>query len=133
MIRTHHCSPSTPLTPGTSGRNYNATNRPKFKHNFLRPRRRGRPYSLPTFILILWPPRSIYSYSPRVWNHLPRSHLLFWKKRTIWIYGNSMGYNIHRLLRVHCMSASYIHSRVRRRHTSLLYIRHNNHCHPHRR
>lgn len=49
-------------------------------------------------------------------------------KRTIRIYGNSLGYNVNRISRFHRMSPPYIHCRNRRRHTSLLHISHYNYC-----
>lgn len=132
MISTDHSCPFTSVITSFSSRYYNTSNRSKSKHDFLRSRRRRRSYSLSTPILIFWPPRSLYSYSSRIWYHLACSYLLFWKKRTIWIYGYSMSHDIYWLPRIYCMSTPHIHSRSRRRHTSLFYICYYNYCHPHR-
>lgn len=131
MISINYSCSLTSLITSFSSRYYNTSNRSKSKYNFLRPRWRRRPYSLSTPILIFWSPRSLYSYSSRIRNYLTCSHLLFWKKRTIWVYGYSMSHNIYWLPRIHCMSTSHIHSRPRRRYTSLFYICYYNHCYSH--
>ncbi|CAD1474182.1 unnamed protein product, partial [Heterotrigona itama] len=87
--------------------------------------RRG-PNSLPASVLILWAPRSLYSYPPRIWNYFTCSYLLLRKKRTFRLYRNSMSNNVYWLSRLYCMSPPHIHSRIRCRHTSLLYISHYN-------
>lgn len=132
MIRNNHRRAITPLTPCVSSRHHNATNRPEPKYNLLRPGRRRRPHSIPTLILILWTPRSLYFNFTRIWNNFPHCNLLLRKKRTIRIHRNSLGYNVNWVFRLHRMSSPYIHSRNRCRHTSLLHISHYNYCHSNR-
>ncbi|KAK7795162.1 hypothetical protein U0070_000379 [Myodes glareolus] len=67
------------------------------------------------------------SATQKLRNHFTHRHLLLRQERTIWLYRNSMSYNIHRLPRFHRMSPPYIHSRTGCRHSSLLHISHNNH------
>lgn len=133
MISINYSCTSTPIITRPSSRHYYTFNRSKLKYNFLRPCWRRGPDPLPTLILILWSPRSLHSYPSRIWNYFTCSYLLLWKKRTIWVHGNGVSHNIYWLPRIHCMSTSHIYSRPRRRHTSLLYICHYNHCNSYRR
>jgi hypothetical protein len=132
MIRNNYRRTTTTLAPCISSRHHNAINRPEPKYNLLRPGRRRRPYSISTLILILWTPRSLYFNLTWIWNNLSYRDLLLRKKRTIRIYGNSLGYNVNRISRFHRMSPPYIHCRNRRRHTSLLHISHYNYCYSNR-
>lgn len=43
-----------------------------------------------------------------------------------------MSHAIHRVLRLHRLSTPHVYSRNGRRHSSILHIRHHNHCHPNR-
>lgn len=132
MIRINYSCASTSLTTSISSRYYYTPHRSKPKYYFFRPRWRRRSNSLSTPILILRAPRSLYSDPPRIWNYLTRSYLLLWEKRTIRVYRYSLGYDINWLPRIYCMSTSHIHSRPRRRHTSLFHICHYNYRNPHR-
>ena len=98
------------------------------KHIILRPSRGRRPNSVSTPILILRTPRSLYSHSTRIWYNLP--HHLPWKREegSIWKPRNDLCHTSNWITRICSMSPSYIHSRNRRWHTSLLYISNNNHC-----
>ena len=92
----------------------------------LRPSRRGRPISIPTLILILWTPWSLYSHSTRIWYNL--SHHLSWKRKegSIWKPRNNLCYNSSWVTRICGMGSSHIYSRNRRWHTSILYVSNNN-------
>lgn len=126
----NHSCPSSPVSPRFSRWHYNASNRSKPKHCFLRPCRGRRPNSLPTLILILRAPGSIYSYSSRLWNNLPHCRLLLWEKRTLRLHRNGMSHDGHRSPRLYRLSPPHVHCRHGCRHTCILYISHNNHCHP---
>ena len=130
MIHTNYCRTTTSFISRISIWYHNIANRPKSKHNLLQPSRRKRPYSISTPILIVWTPQSIYSYSARVWNDFSYRDLLFKEKRTIWVYGNSLSYNINCVFKIHHMSPSYIYSQNGCRHTGLLHISHHDHCYP---
>ena len=112
MICTNYCSITTSFTPCPISRNYNTINRPKFKYNFFWSSRRQRPYPISTLILILRTSWGIYSYFTWVWHNLSHRNLLLRKKRTIWIYRNSLGYNINWIFRVYRVSPSYIYSGI---------------------
>lgn len=95
---------------------------------FFDPTGGGRPYPIPTPILILWSPWSLHPHSPRVRNNLPHRNLLLREERAIWIYRYNLGYNVNRVPRIYCMSPSYIYSGYRCGHTGLLYLCYYNHC-----
>merc|ERR1712198_378481 len=116
-----YCFPATTITPSISGSNYYAPNRPKSQNYVLRPCRRGRPNPFSTTILVLWPPRSLHTYSPRVRHDLPRHCPLLWEERAIWILRNGLCNSIYRNPWVLSMSAPHVYSRNGRRHTSLLH------------
>ena len=67
-------TPTIPSSP--SCWHHHAPHRPQPKHHILRPRWRRGPSPIPTPLLILWPPRSVYPHPSRVRNHFTRSSLL---------------------------------------------------------
>lgn len=111
---------------------HNIINRSKSKFIILWTIRRWRPYSIPTFILILWAPRSLYFNFTRIWFNL--TNYFKWKrqKRNIW----KLKYNLRNIrywiFRVYCMSPSYIYCRTGCWYPSLLHSCYNSYCYPHR-
>lgn len=61
----YSCTPSAiPSHPGHQ--NYHTTDRQQPKYYLLWPRRRRRPYPVPTSVLVLWPPWSLYSHFTQI-------------------------------------------------------------------
>jgi len=132
MSRSYYSRTSTSLPPSPSCWHYNALNRPKSKHHFLRPCRRRRPYSLPTPVLILRASRGLHSHPARLWYNLPHRRILLRQERTFRLHGHGLSNDGHRLPWLYCMSPPHVYCRNGRRHTSLLYIRYNDYCYPDR-
>lgn len=122
-------SSSTIIITSSSSRSYHyIINRPKPKHILLRPCRRGRPSTISTLILILWAPRSIYFNFTRIRINFTHRSTLYSKTRTIRNPRNNLRYTRNCSSGVYCMSSPHIHSRTRRRYTSILHSSNNNYC-----
>lgn len=107
---------------------YYTSNWSKLLHCILWPIRRRQPCSLPTSLLILWPPRSLHSHSPWLWYCVPYYFRLQLQERNLWLLWNSLCYSFNWPTWFHCLSPSYIYRWYRRRHPSLLHSSNNNHC-----
>lgn len=116
----------------TSSRNYNTTHRPKPKHHLFRPNRRRRPRSLPTPLLIFWPPRSVYLNLTSIWNNFPCCCPLLWEKTSIWPLANNLRHAGYRVFRVYRLRTPYVHRRPRCRHSRILLCCNHDHCRTHR-
>jgi len=129
MGSSYHSRASSSISPRPGCRHHNALNRPKPKHHLLRPCRGRRPHPLPTPILILRTPRSLYSNPPRLWYDFSHRRILLGQKRTFRLHGHGLSNNGHRLPWLHRMGSPHVHRRNGRRHASLLHIRHNDYRH----
>jgi hypothetical protein len=66
MINCYYCPFTTPIPTSSSRSNHNTTNRSYPKYIIFQPSRRWRSNPIPTPVLILWAPRSLYSHSTRI-------------------------------------------------------------------
>lgn len=71
MGSNHYCSTPFIILTSPCRSNYHTPNRPQPKYFILRSSWRWRPNPISTFILILWPSRSIHFNYSRVRCHLP--------------------------------------------------------------
>ena len=132
MSSSYYSCTSPSLASSPSRWHHYALNGPKSKHHLLRPCRRRRPHSLPAPILILRSSRSLHSYPSRLRHDLSHRSILLRQKRAFRLHGHGLSNDGHRLPWLYRLSSPHVHRRNGRRHTSLLYIRHNDYCHPYR-
>ena len=78
MISCHYCLIVTSITTSSSRSNHNIINRSKLKYIILRSSTGWRSYFIPTSILILQTPWSLYSYLTKIWYNL--THYLHGQK-----------------------------------------------------
>lgn len=126
MISGNYCSSPSFIPTRFSRSHHHTLNRPKHQHLILRPSRGRRPHPLPTSILILWSPRSLYSNFTRIRYNLPHHQSRKRKKGNLRIIRNNLCNNGHWPTRLYRMSTPYIYSGNRRRYTSLFHFGHNN-------
>ena len=107
--RFNYCRASPSVITCSCCRHHDTAYRPKPKHNFLRPCRRGRPNPLPTPLLILWAPGSVYSNPTRLWYDLPYCSLLLREKRALRLHRHGLGHDGHRPTWLYRMSTPYVY------------------------
>ena len=89
------------ITMLLTDRNFNTT--------FFDPRRGTRSDSIPTLILILWSPRSLYSYTPRIRNDFPNYPYILWETANIWIFRYGIRNARHRAAWIYSMSSPHVY------------------------
>lgn len=107
---------------------YNIINRSKLKYIIFWSCWRRRPNFISTFILIFWTSWSLYFNFTRIWYNFSYYFTRKRKKRNFWLFRNNLCYTSNWVIRIYCLSSSYIHCRYRYWYTSIFYFSYYNYC-----